>query len=616
LRFRFSSQAIIEFSPARQREMNTTMINGNSRNRVQAMPNTVWIQQGQGGLQFTQPANIVVALRADEVATALQAIEAMVNQHRQYAAGFICYEAAAAYDLAVHAPIPDLPLLWFGLYEKAELINDWRSLITPQTVFPADTVSDWQPAISLADYARAVHRIKDYLAAGHSYQVNYTFPLHASFAGDPWTLFAQLAMAQQAEYAAFINIGRFVIGSASPELFFQLDGERLTAKPMKGTATRGRTLAEDEAQIAGLRQSEKNRAENLMIVDMIRNDLGRVAQIGSVAVPHLFAVERYPTLLQMTSTVTARTQASVAEILMRMFPCASITGAPKVRTMEIIRELEPYPRGIYTGAIGFIGPNRQARFSVAIRTVLIDQHKHQARYSVGSGLVWDSDAVGEYEECRLKARVLTTPRPAFQLLEALLWEPDKGYFLLAEHLVRLAETAIYFGIPLDRPAIEAGLTDLARTLNAAGKIRLRVDLDGRFALEAESLTRGALPQPVRVGLAREPVDSGHLWLYHKTTRREVYAAARASRPDCDEVILWNERGELTEACTANLVLDLAGDGVTPPVMSGLLAGTFRGKLLAQGRIREQVLTRADLDQARGIYLINAVRRWQDALLIL
>ncbi len=591
------------------------MMDGDCHDQTQATPNTVLIQHGRGGLQFTQPVSMVVAMRVDEVVPGLRAIEAAVNQYRQYAAGFISYEAAAAYDLAVHAPMPDLPLLWFGLYEKAEPISDWLSLITQPAVSPVGTIGHWQPAMNPADYERALRCIKDYLAEGHSYQVNYTFPLHADFAGDPWALFARLAMAQQAEYAAFINTGRFVIGSASPELFFQLDDERLTTKPMKGTAPRGRTLAEDEAHIAGLRQSEKNRAENLMIVDMIRNDLGRVAQIGSIAVPQLFAVERYPTLLQMTSTVIAQTQVPVAEILARMFPCASITGAPKVRTMQIIRELEPQPRGVYTGAIGFIGPDRQARFSVAIRTVLIDQYRQQARYGVGSGLVWDSDATGEYEECRLKARVLTTPRPSFQLLEALLWEPDDGYFLLAEHLERLTETAAYFSVPLDQPAIEAGLADLARTLNEASKIRLRVDLDGRFTLEAEPLARAALPQPVRIGLAREPVDSGHLWLYHKTTRREVYEAARASRPDCDEVILWNERGELTEAGTANLVLDLAGDRVTPPIMSGLLAGTFRRELLVKGCIREQVLTRADLGEACNIYLINAVRKWRRAILI-
>ena len=460
-----------------------------------------------------------------------------------------------------------------------------------------------------------MERIKDYLVRGHTYQVNHTFPLRASFTGDPWVFFLDLAAAQQGQYAAFIDTGPLAICSASPELFFHLDGDRLTARPMKGTAPRGRTLAEDERRIAELRRSEKNRAENLMIVDMIRNDLGQIAEIGSVAVPRLFEVERYPTLLQMTSTVTARTQASVAEILAHIFPCASITGAPKVRTMEIIRELEPQPRGIYTGAIGFIAPGRRAQFNVAIRTVLIDRERQQASYGVGSGLVWDSDAATEYAECVLKARVLTERRPSFQLLEALLWEPDSGYFLLAAHLERLANTAVYFQVPLDRPAIEAYLTEQARTLTEPGKIRLRVALDGRFTVEVESLARGARPRSTRVGLAREPVDSNTIWLYHKTTRREMYAAARASRPDCDEVILWNERGELTEASTANLVLDLDGAWVTPPVTSGLLAGTFREWLLATGQIREQVLTRVDLRQARRIALVNSVRRWGEAVLV-
>lgn len=554
-------------------------------------------------------------MRTDEVVPALLAIEAAVTQHRQYAAGFISYEAAGAYDLAVHAPMPDLPLLWFGLYEQAEPVNDWSSLLSNEVLPAAGPVGHWQPMLSRTDYEQAVWRIKEYFGRGHSYQVNYTFPLQATFAGDPWALFATLAAAQQAEYAAFIDTGRFVIGSASPELFFQLDGDRLSAKPMKGTDCRGRTLAEDEAHIARLRQSEKNRAENLMIVDMIRNDMGRVAQIGSVMVPRRFEVERYPTLLQMTSTVTARSSASLVEILARMFPCASITGAPKVRTMAIIRELEPRPRGVYTGAIGFIGPDRQARFSVAIRTVLADRERQQASYSVGSGLVWDSDPVGEYEECLLKAQALTTPRPSFQLLEALLWEPDRGYFLREEHLARLTDTAVYFGVPLDRPAIESQLADLALTLSAASKIRLRVYQDGAFKLEVESLTQGALPSPVRVGLAREPVHSSTIWLYHKTTRREMYDAARTARPDCDEVILWNERGELTEACTANIVLEMTGDWVTPPVMSGLLAGVFRGALLTDGRIRERILTRADVCRAQGIYLVNAVRRWQKATFI-
>lgn len=579
------------------------------------MSDTVFIQADSGGLRFASPVRIVTATRPDEVIPALRLIETAVDRHRQYAAGFISYEAAAAFGLASHAPVPDLPLLWFGLYESVAAIENRAFEFADPTPSAAYSVGSWQPALDRPAYETVVGRVRDYLARGHSYQVNYTFPLHASFDGEPWAFFVDLAAAQQGGYAAFIDTGRFAIGSASPELFFRLDGERLTVKPMKGTAARGRTLAEDEACIARLRQSEKDRAENLMIVDMMRNDLGRVARVGSVAVPRLFEVERYPTLLQMTSTVTAQTRASVAEILASLFPCASVTGAPKVRTMQIIRELEPQPRGVYTGAVGWIGPGRRARFNVAIRTVLIDRAQRQAVYGVGSGLVWDSDVGDEYEECLLKARVLTARRPSFQLLESLLWEPDEGYFLLEAHLARLADTAVYFNVLLDRAAIETCLTELASTLSEASKIRLLVKLDGAFAVEAAPLARGTLPQPLRVGLAKAPVDSSTIWLYHKTTRRELYDAARASRPDCDEVILWNERGELTEASTANVALDLGGQWVTPPVTSGLLAGTFRNRLLAAGQIRERVLTPADLRAARRIALINSVRRGQAAILV-
>ena len=579
------------------------------------MVGDAFIQDGQRGLRLAAPAQVVVAMRPDEVIPALRAIETAVDRHGLTAAGFITYEAAAAYGLAVHAPLSDLPLLWFGLYERVEILDDWATQLADPPSSASYTTGSWQPALGRAAHETVVRRIKDYLARGHSYQVNHTFPLQAAFAGDPCSFFFDLAAAQQGEHAAYIDTGRFAVCSASPELFFQLDGERLTTRPMKGTAARGHTLAEDEARMADLRRSVKNRAENLMIVDMLRNDLGRVAETGSVAVPLLFAVERYPTLLQMTSTVTARTRASVVEILASLFPCASITGAPKVRTMQIIRELEPQPRGAYTGAIGWIGPGRRARFNVAIRTVLVDRDLGRASYGVGGGVVWDSDAGDEYAECLLKTRVLTARQPPFHLLEALLWEPEGGYFLLEAHLARLADTAVYFNVPLDRPAVASRLDELALTLNAASKIRLLVNRNGAFALEVVPLTPETPPPPARVGLAQAPVDSGTIWLYHKTTRREVYDAARASRPDCDEVILWNERGELTEASTANLVLDLDGERFTPSVTSGLLAGVLRGELLAAGHIRERVLTPTDLRAARHIYLINSVRKWRAAVFV-
>ena len=283
--------------------------------------------------------------------------------------------------------------------------------------------------------------------------------------------------------------------------------------------------------------------------------------------------------------------------------------------MAIIRELEPQPRGVYTGAVGMIGPDRQAQFNVAIRTVLFDRKRRQALYGAGSGIVWDSDAADEYQECLLKAQVLTRKSPDFRLLETLLWEPGTGYFLLADHLQRLADSAAYFGVPLDRSAIETRLTALAATLSEASKIRLLVSSNGVFEVETAALAQSALPQPVRVGWARQPVDSSTLWLYHKTTERQVYETARATRPDCDEVLLWNERGELTEASTANVVLEIGGDRVTPPVTCGLLPGTFRGWLLAHGYLQERILTVTDLYTAQRIYLINAVRRWQEAVLI-
>lgn len=552
-------------------------------------------------------------MRPEEVIPTLRAIENAVNQHRQYAVGFIAYEAAAAYGLSVHPPLPDLPLLCFGLYANAKEVSN--PLLTDPESPATCTVGPWRPSLSLGEYTAHIHRIKDYLADGHSYQVNYTFVLETEFTGEPQAFFIDLATAQQGRYAAMLDLGRFVICSASPELFFRLDGEQLIAKPMKGTARRGRTLAEDEVQRVFLRQSDKNRAENLMVTDMVRNDLGRVAQIGSIAVESLFEIERYPTVLQMTSMITAQTQAPVSEILQHLFPSASITGAPKVRTMAIIHELEPQPRGVYTGTVGMIGPDRQAQFNVAIRTVLFDRERRQAFYGVGSGIVWDSEAVDEYQECLLKAQVLTWKPPNFRLLETLLWEPGTGYFLLTEHLRRLADSATYFAIPLDRTAIEARFNALAATLTEAAKIRLLVSSNGAFAVESAPLAQTALRRPVRVGWAQQPIDSNTLWLRHKTTKRQVYESARATRPDCDDVLLWNEHGELTEASTANVVLELAGERVTPPVKCGLLAGTFRGWLLANGDLRERILTRRDLCAAQRIYLINSVRRWQEAILI-
>lgn len=585
--------------------------------------NVIILQVGNQWWQFDDPVRVVAVYRPDEVMAALRDVATAVTQHNLYAAGFITYEAAAAFNQTVYSPVDGLPLLWFGLYHQPT-IQPTNPLSNNQTPATSYQLGSWQPSVAWPQYAAAIGCIKDEIAAGNTYQVNYTYNLRTDFQGDPRGLFADLAAAQQAEYAAFVDTGRHAICSASPELFFRLDGDVLLSKPMKGTAVRGLTLAQDKANMAWLHHSEKNRAENVMIVDMIRNDMGRVAEIGSVHVPELFTIERYPTVLQMTSTVTARTTAPLADIIAAMFPCASITGAPKVSTMKIINGLEPEPRGVYTGAIGYIGPNRQAQLNVAIRTVVVDRERDTAVYGVGGGIVWDSDAADEYAESRLKAQVLTTKRPSFSLLESLLWTPDEGFFLLAAHLERLLESAEYFGIAVAETAVReelmaggwlraVGQSPISR-LQSPQKIRILVAQDGKITIQAVPLSQGALAEPIRVGPAAEPIASSNVWLYHKTTRREVYDAARAARPDCDEVILWNERGEITEALTANVVVELDGQLWTPAVRSGLLAGTFRGELLAQGKIRERVIKTAELAACSRIWLINSVRRWRTAVL--
>ncbi|WP_420627321.1 aminodeoxychorismate synthase component I [Candidatus Leptofilum sp.] len=580
----------------------------------------VLLQHGRFWRKFQKPVSVVTAVSPQDVLPALVELETAVQAENLYAAGFISYEAAAAFDLAVHAPVDGLPLLWFGLFDGFEEIESLISNPSASSgqVLQSPTVGNWQPAVSRTDYDFAIQQIKDHIAAGDTYQVNYTFPQHAHFAEEPLAYFAELVAAQQANYAAYLDIGRFAICSASPELFFRKDGTRLYAKPMKGTAVRGLTLAQDKANIAWLTHSEKNRAENVMIVDMIRNDMGRVAEIGSVHVPKLFEVERYPTLLQMTSTVEAQTHAPLSQILANMFPCASITGAPKVRTMEIIKKLEPQPRGVYTGSIGFLAPDGTAQFNVAIRTVLVDREREQATYGVGSGIVWDSVAADEYEECKVKSRVLTEKRPSFSLIETMLWQPDGGLFLLDEHLARLRGSAEYFGIEWGETAVLAQLDSLCQTLTEPVKVRLLLGQDGRITLQTVPLSVGARPNPVRIGLAKEPINSQTVWLYHKTTRRQLYEDARASRPDCDDVILHNERGELTEASSSNIALLLDGELVTPPIESGLLGGTFRSYLLKTPAgfqnpgglpLREKVLRLADLERCEGIYLLNSVRGW-------
>jgi len=557
---------------------------------------------------YRAPLSVVVARRGDEVLPALRSIERAVERQGLHAAGFVSYEAAPAFDPALSvAAADDFPLLWFGLFEGFE------SLQLPAP--PPVELPRWTPGIDGTAFRSKVATIKQAIARGETYQVNFTFPLSAPFRDDPWPFFLQLVRGQRAGAAAWVDTGRFALCSASPELFFELADDRLLSRPMKGTAPRGLTPEEDARQLEALRRSEKDRAENVMILDMIRNDLGRLPG-GPVRVAEAFAVEQYPTVWQMTSTAVTTTAAPVSEIFRALFPCASITGAPKVRTMRIIRALEERPRRIYTGAIGHISPGRQARFSVAIRTALVDRETQTAEYGVGAGITWSSEPATEYRECLLKARILRNPMPTFELLETLLWRPGAGYALLEEHLRRLAASAGYFDFPYAAETIRTMLAQQAAALPPAPhKVRLLLDAAGGVRCEASPVELPETAPPLRVALAAEPVDSRDPFLYHKTTHRRVYEQARAARPEVDEVLLWNERGELTEACHYNLVLEKDGRRLTPPVDSGLLAGTLRARLLEDGEIHAVALTREDLLHCERLWLINSVRGWREAVLV-
>lgn len=555
-------------------------------------------------LLFERPQAVIQTFRPEEVTDKLREVEEAVATRGLHAAGLLAYEAAPGFDPALAVrPGSTFPLLWFGLYDAPRVVE--APLIADAS---SGSENLWASAFTRDDYASAFEHIKRWIKEGDTYQVNLTYRLHRAFAEQPWPVFVRMAAAQGPAFGAFITTRDWTVCSASPELFFRLDGTRLESRPMKGTAPRGLTLSQDREQAAALHASEKNRAENLMIVDMVRNDMGRIAEPGSVSVPHLFDLEKYPTVWQMTSTVCADTHAPVTEIFRALFPPASITGAPKARTMQLIAEVETTPRRVYTGSIGFIAPGRRAQFNVAIRTLLVDHTNNQAEYGVGGGIVWDSVCTQEQAECRTKTRILDTYTPLFSLLETLLWTPDDGYALLEKHLARLEASAEYFDYASDLAAVRQRLQDLARGLPLTPhKTRLLIAQNGTITLEAEPITLPSDEPPRQVALARVPVDRADPFLYHKTTHRRTYVEALAARPGADDVILFNADGEITESTRANVAAEIAGVLCTPPVSCGLLPGTCRAHLLETGAIKERVITIAELLNSPRVFLVNSVR---------
>ncbi|AZO81698.1 aminodeoxychorismate synthase, component I [Bosea sp. Tri-49] len=564
-------------------------------------------------LLFADPVEIVETTEPSEIADAFAQIETGLARGL-YAAGFLSYELGYAFEPRLAGLLPvgrSLPLLWFGLFEaprsiaRAALDREFGMLFPP----PLEALAF---GLDEAGHAAAVQRVLDYLHAGDAYQVNLTFPIRFRYRGDPLALYGALRASQPVAHGGMVATGEASILSVSPELFIETSGGRAITRPMKGTAARGGDAQADEAAKVALRADPKQRAENLMIVDLLRNDLSRVSETGSVAVPALFSVETYPGFHTLTSTVTSqlRPGLSLLKQMQALFPCGSVTGAPKLRAMEIIREHETAPRDIYTGSIGMIAPGGDISFNVAIRTATL-LPGGEGVYGVGGGIVVDSKPAEEYAECRLKARVLTNLAGDYGLIETLRW--SGSYVRLPLHLDRLAASAEALCFRFDREQLLAQLREAEALFQIGEDRRVRCQLcrDGTLQITAVPMPLAA-DGAVRLAIASQRVDAGDPFLRHKTTRRAAYerAFAEATSQGCGDALLLNRQGFVTETSRSNIFVERDGVLLTPPLEHGLLPGVLRRELIETGAAREAPLRLDDLRQAGSWFVGNSLRGLQ------
>jgi para-aminobenzoate synthetase/4-amino-4-deoxychorismate lyase len=557
---------------------------------------------GRGARLYVDPVEIVVAHRLAEVAPALDRLRGAAANGLD-AAGWLAYEAGAALEPAAPARGTEGPLLWFGLFRGHRRL---RAEEVPALL--PDPAGAWagrpRPLLDRAAYDAALARVLGYIEAGDIYQANLTFRAEVPVAGHPAALYTLLRARAAAGHGALVATGEQWLLSLSPELFFTLEDGTLTARPMKGTAPRDPDPAIDAALARDLAEDPKQRAENLMIVDLMRNDLGRVAHPGSVAVPQLFHVETYPTVHQMTSTITARLADGMGAVdaLAALFPCGSVTGAPKIRAMQVIAEVEPSARRVYTGSIGRIDADGGAEFNVAIRTLAIDSDG-RANLGLGSGVVADSYADSEWAECRAKGAFVTKDEPGFDLIETMRFDPEDGILLLERHLERIRDSAATFGFPFDRHVVRNELQAATFRLRDAAKVRLLLGPSGAVAIGI-SPPPAPPPEPVKVRIVPHSVPRDDFRLAHKTTRRALYDSPRRAAGTW-EVLFTDAEGYLTEGSFTALFVERDGVLVTPPLSRGLLPGVLRAELLASGRAVEGDLRPEDL--AGGFLLGNALR---------
>ena len=564
------------------------------------------------------PARVLVAHHIDEVKPVLEAVHAAAEAGH-WCVGHVRYEAAPAFDAALQVHAADGPLVWFEVHDGAP--SAWPSA---EAAGPAEARATWLPTLARPDFDAAIARIHQAIGDGELYQVNYTAPWMGTVTGEGAALFDALLRAQPGGYAACFTAGDEQVLSVSPELFFDWQasaaGGSILARPMKGTAARGATPALDAAAAERLRASPKERAENVMIVDLLRNDLSRIAEPHTVRVPELFHTQALPTVWQMTSDVQARTRSGLRlpDVFAALFPCGSVTGAPKVRAMQLIRELERQPRGIYCGAIGVVRPDGHggiaATFNVPIRTVVM--RGTQARCSIGSGITASAAAGAEWQEWLHKQAFLARASEPFEVLETLALV-DGVYRHQAEHLARMAEAAQHFGYPWQPAAVHACLQALAAQ-HGSGPWRVRLLLDRFGQPRAEAFALQPTATPVRLQLAPRPLAEAHgEWVRFKTTRRAHYAAfAPAPGSGIFDTVLFNAEGEITESTFGNLAMQMDdGRWLTPPLACGLLPGVGRAVALREGRVQEGVVRVQDLHRVRRWAFINSLRGWLDAELI-
>jgi len=563
---------------------------------------------------FEDPERVIVAHTAQEAQTAFVEID-RATADGLYVAGAFSYELAPLIDPAfvTQAPSASVPLIQLGLYRSRQVLDDQETDAFLERRSAADTavVSDILLSETEPEYLQKIGRIKACIEAGDSYQVNHTIRARFRFEGCAIAYYRRLRESQKVSFGALLSFPDLTILSRSPELFFQKHGGRLTTRPMKGTAPRHTDVQADTDSARSLQTDEKSLAENLMIVDLLRNDLSRIAEPGTVAVDALFEVETYRTVHQMTSTISCRVspEESLKYLFAGLFPCGSVTGAPKVRTMQIIRELETAPRGIYTGAIGYVTPQNDMRFSVPIRTVAL-QPDGQAELGIGSGIVHDSDALSEYSETLLKARFAFGPAAGFDLLESLYGDPDTGIRNLQAHLDRLESTASVFLFPCHRNDIESRLRETAAALPGPSKIRLTMNRSGAVTITTQLLGDDTPPRTVM--LWDSPVNSRQMMYAYKTTDRAFYDRVWASAAKAHgtyDVLFVNQKGELTEASRHNVFLRFGDRYATPPLSCGVLPGVERAAFMAanRNRVDERILHSGDLEAADEILLTNSVR---------